>query len=165
MDIISHGLWGGIALGRKKKSYFWWAFAISIFPDAISFGILMVIRIFGLGGNVEAARDNLSMGQIPHFINWLYNISHSFFVFGLVFFIVWLLLKKPFWPLLAWGLHILIDIPSHSFAFFPTPFLWPFSNFKVNGISWGEPVVFFSDVTLLVLAYIIWFIVYRKKSK
>jgi len=40
MDVISHGLWGGIALGRKKRSDFLLAFIISFSPDLFSEGIL-----------------------------------------------------------------------------------------------------------------------------
>lgn len=162
MDVISHGLWGGIAIGRKKTNYFWWAFFISMFPDISSFGVLMVVRIFGLAKDPNLSKAHLG---VPDFINVLYNISHSLFVFGLVFLIVWILYKNPFWPLLAWGLHILIDIPSHSFAFFPTPFLWPFSDFKVNGISWGEPIIFLPNLILLLSLYSVWGVNYWKNNK
>jgi hypothetical protein len=37
---------------------------------------------------------------------------------------------------LAWLLHILIDIPTHSRRYWAPQFLWPFSTFTVDGISW-----------------------------
>ena len=40
MDIVSHGLWGAIAFGRKSRSSFWLAFLIGLAPDLFSFGIL-----------------------------------------------------------------------------------------------------------------------------
>lgn len=166
MDIFSHALWGGVTVGRKNAKYFLWAALISIFPDAVSFGVLMIARILGLVSGPDWSSGHPNVHQIPSFVNILYNISHSLIIFGLVFLIVWFFLKKPFWPLLAWGLHILIDIPSHSSAFFPTPFLWPVSNFKINGISWGEPVVFIPNLIFLILLYSAWGIsYYREKHK
>lgn len=35
----------------------------------------------------------------------------------------------------AWILHILMDIPVHTQEYFPTPFLFPLSDFTVNGVS------------------------------
>ncbi len=68
----------------------------------------------------------------------LYQISHSLFVFSAVFGIVWLIRRRPVLEMLGWPLHILIDIPSHTLRFFPTPFLWPVSSYHFDGISWGN---------------------------
>jgi membrane-bound metal-dependent hydrolase YbcI (DUF457 family) len=100
---------------------------------------------------------------IPQYVDILYNFTHSLVIFALVFLLVWFFLKKPYWLLCAWALHILIDIPSHSLAFFPTPFLWPVSNFKIDGIGWGDPIIFFPNVALLVVLYAIFW--YHKKKQ
>ncbi len=42
---------------------------------------------------------------------------------------------------LAWGLHILIDIPTHSRRQWAPQFLWPFSAFTVDGVSWVELIL------------------------
>lgn len=165
MDVFSHALWGGVVAGRKSKKYFWWAFGIGLFPDAASFGILMVARILGLANSLDFSNGHPDASLVPQFVHILYNFTHSFITFGLVFLLVWWLLKKPFWPLLAWGFHILLDIPSHSFEFFPTPFLWPFSNFMINGISWGENIVFVPNVIFLILLYAVWGASWWKKSR
>ncbi len=68
----------------------------------------------------------------------LYQISHSLFVFSAVFGLAWLAGRRPVLELLGWPLHILIDIPSHTLRFFPTPFLWPASSYYFNGISWAN---------------------------
>jgi len=159
MDVISHGLWGGVAFGRKNPKNFILAFLVGFAPDALSFGIFMLARIFGFS-NSNFSGGHMDQSLVPQYIHILYNITHSLFVFGAVFLLVWLLLKKPLWLLGAWGLHILVDIPSHSFDFFPTPFLWPISNFKIDGIGWGNPIIFFPNLALLVLAYALFF--YKK---
>ena len=45
------------------------------------------------------------------------------------------------WPrraLLAWCLHIAIDIPLHSRRFWGPRFLWPLSEYAVDGVPWAE---------------------------
>lgn len=167
MDFISHGLWGGIAFGRKNKKFFLWSFLIGIAPDVFSFGILMVVNFVGFlrgsSSNWHGGSGAPDASQIPEFVHVLYNVTHSLVVFSLVFLLVWFIFKKPFWPLAAWGLHILVDIPTHSAEFFPTPFLWPFSNFYISGINWSNPWIFFSDWILIFLAYGAWFL--RRKIK
>ncbi len=163
MDIISHGLWGGIALGRKNKKDFWWSFAFGVMPDLFSFGILTVATVFGFSARPDWG-GHPTNASIPAYVHSLYNVTHSLIVFAVVFAIVWLVRRKPFLPMLAWGLHVLMDIPTHSTEFFPTPFLWPFSTFKVNGIPWSHPIIFFPDVVLLLVLYL-WFFVYKKGWK
>jgi hypothetical protein len=162
MDVISHGLWGGGAFGRKNKKYFLYAFLIGMAPDAFSFGILMVANIFGIIPRSDWHAGPPPMESVPHFISPLYNFTHSLVIFSAVFCILLIISKKPFWPLAAWGLHILVDIPSHSFKFFPTPFLWPISNFKINGIGWGNPIIFIPNVILLAILYS--YLLYKKKK-
>jgi len=162
MDVISHGLWGGIAFGRKNPKNYITAFLIGLSPDAFSFGIFMIARMLGFS-KVNFAGGHMDQSLVPEYVHILYNITHSLIVFAVVFCLVWFFRKKPFWLLGAWGLHILIDIPSHSFDFFPTPFLWPVSDFMVNGIGWGNPIIFFPNVAILIILYAIFW--YKKKKK
>lgn len=164
MDIVSHGLWGGIAFGRKRKNLYWWAFGFGVMPDLLSFGIYTAANVLGLVSGPDWERGLPDPTVIPQFIHTLYNFTHSLIIFALVFGLVWFLRRKPFLPLLAWGLHILIDIPTHSAAFFPTPFLWPVSNFMVNGVNWGQPIIFYPDVILLAAGYSIWWVNRRRKK-
>lgn len=123
-------------------------------PDLLSFGILWAGVHLGFSNSLDWSKDHPSMIQIPFYVKSLYEITHSLVIFSAVFLIVWLIRKKPLWILGAWGLHILIDIPTHSFSFFPTPFLWPFSDFMINGIEWGKPIIFIPNVILLGFLYI-----------
>lgn len=162
MDIISHGLWGGLACGRKSKKEYAWAFFFGITPDLFSFGIYTALRVLGL----EPSVGYMDASLIPQYVHVLYSITHSLFVFALVCGILWIILKHPFVPVFAWLFHILLDIPTHSIEFFPTPFLWPLSNIRVDGISWGTPIVFYTNVSLLVCTYLLYGIVrhFRKKK-
>lgn len=166
MDIISHGLWGGVAFGRQNRKQYWQAFFFGVAPDLFSFGIYTIASILGLGDPMRAQRvGQHDMSQIPQYVHILYNYTHSWVIFALVFVVVWLVLKKPFLIMLAWPLHILVDIPTHADTFFPTPFLWPLSDFHVNGINWGNPIIFFPNLTLLVVAYTVWYITWRRKKR
>ena len=159
MDIISHGLWGGVAFGRKSRKQYWQAFFFGIVPDLFSFGIYTIASVLRIGDVANAQRvGQHDMAQIPHYVGFLYNYTHSLIIFTLVFGAVWILRKKPLMVMLAWPLHILVDIPSHAETFFPTPFLWPISTFHINGISWGHPIIFFPNVILLVLVYAWWYL-------
>ena len=133
MDVFAHGLWS-YAVFHKKK-YVWLATLFGVLPDILSFGILFVINI--VNGNFHRWPPALS--TLPKWLFAAYNLTHSFIMFLFVFILIFLLTKKWFWPLTAWAVHILIDIPTHSFKFFPTPFLWPLSDYKFDGVSWGTP--------------------------
>lgn len=163
MDFISHGLWGGIALGRSSRRSFWTALAFGVAPDVLSFGPVMVTGFVrdgagflrGLGHPPDAA-------LIPDYVYGLYDVTHSLVVFAAVFALAWLVRRRPILEMGAWGLHVTMDIFMHSDAFFPTPFLWPLWNVHVDGVPWGHPIVFFPNVALLALLYA-WFFYRRKK--
>ncbi len=165
MDIISHGLWGGIAFGQRKKSYYFLALFFGMAPDLFSFGIFTVLVWLGIEQGVNWSAGVPPMSAIPNYVHVLYNLTHSLVVASAVILFIYLLKKKVFWPLLAWPLHIFFDIFSHSTDFFPTPFLWPIKNYYINGIAWSTPWVFVSNWLLLLLIYGVFIIFYFLKKK
>lgn len=165
MDIISHGLYGGIAFGRRSRLSYWKAFFIGILPDLSSFGLFFFISILGISSGPDTQFGPPDPSSIPNYVHTLYDISHSFIVAFSVIGIVWLVTRKVIIELFAWPLHILIDIPTHSSEFFPTPFLWPLSDVTVNGVSWGTPYIFFSNIVLLVTLYSVSYIRRRVVEK
>lgn len=161
MDVISHGLWGGIAFGRRKRGYFLWAFLVGIGPDIISFGMFSFMRIMGLVSGPDWSNGPPPMSAIPEYVHTLYDITHSLIVVAAVFTIIYLIRRSIFLPLWAWPLHILIDIPTHSKKFFATPFLWPVSDYRFDGIGWSNPYIFWPNIIALATLYIIYFIYIR----
>ncbi len=182
MDIISHGFWAGMAYkagyrnnspqNQKKTNFFLFIFW-SIFPDVISFGLLFLwfaILVIGSGFNfsvlsnytrsMDATEPPAPFMPIFQLTSTIYNASHSAIVFLMVFFLFFFFLKTPSWTLLGWLLHILIDIPTHSYQFYPTPFLWPVSGFKVHGFSWGTPWFLILNYSAIILVY---FLFWRRK--
>ena len=136
MDILSHGLWGGIAFGRKSRRSFWLAFAIGLAPDLLSFGILWIAVILGLADPPDFSNGTPPESTIPLYVHYLYDITHSFVVFLFTFFLIWFATRRPRWEIAAWGLHVLVDVPTHSHAFFATPVLWPLIGWKFDGWQW-----------------------------
>ncbi|MDP1709444.1 MAG: hypothetical protein Q8L21_00970 [Candidatus Komeilibacteria bacterium] len=150
MDIISHGLWGGLAFGRKSKKVFLAAALFGMLPDLFAFTITFLTRLSG----GDFIREPIH--QIPRFVYDLYNISHSL-VIALPFLLAALLIwRKAGWIVAAWPLHILFDIVSHDLRFFPTPFVWPFNTPFFPGTAWSTPWVFFMNWGVLILLYISW---------
>ena len=187
MDVFAHGLWAGAAakaanknsaiVGKIKKPLKVWRMVFwGVFPDLFAFTLPFVWMFWNLvfGGmkfsnfprpeTVEpAVRDTLPVFQIA---SGLYNISHSLIVFIIIFGLAAVLLRSKLrripWEMSGWLLHILIDIPTHSYKFYPTPFLWPFSEWKFDGFSWGVPWFIILNYSAIILAY--WFL-RRRKSK
>jgi len=174
MDIFSHGLWTGavykiINTKKDKKlnvllSVFW-----GIFSDIFSFTLVFIwLLINVIFGNIKFNKPSeIEPGikndlTIFHLTSALYNISHSLIIFIIVFILVYLTFKRPIWELGGWGLHIIIDIPTHSYEFYPTPFLWPISDWKFNGFSWVK----FEFLIINYLAiFIVYYLLYKYKSK
>ena len=171
MDIFSHGLWAGAAAhavnakGKKKISVLQ-AAAWGVFPDLFSFTIAFVWMLAtGLRfdpHNAEPFSGNSH--TVYQLTQGLYNFSHSLIMFALVFGLVWLVLKRPVWEMGGWLFHILIDVPTHSYAFFPTPIFWPVSGWKFNGISWGQPWFMVLDISALAITYLVIWYGYQKKK-
>jgi hypothetical protein len=82
MDIVSHGLWGGLAFVRKNKKSFWTAFSFGILPDLLAFGPFFIAMFLGLANwpgfdDTEPPRS----GAIPPYVYDIYKITHiNFFL-------------------------------------------------------------------------------------
>ncbi len=153
MDTFAHAFWSyAIFLWTGSP---WLAVLFGIMPDLLSFGSLIFVNV--LTGNFKFGKPNSNL--IPKWVYKSYDYTHSLVVSAVVIIFVFLLTStsKP-WFLLAWPLHIAIDIPSHKKSFFPTPFLWPVSDFSIDGISWGTLSFTIINYFLLVILYIILFI-------
>ena len=149
MDVFSHGLWGGLLLGRSNKKLFIWSFIFGIAPDLITFGWFF---IFNFNKSYQKHTiNNQIITDIPNYIFELYNLTHSLIPILTVIAIIFVWQKKIIMPLLAWPLHILMDIPTHSLNFFPTPFAWPLFDLKINGIPWSHPLIFIPNWIALII--------------
>ncbi len=154
MDTLSHALWGKGLFGYRK--YRWYSFLFGALPDLFSFGIYFIHSIF-FSSSPVMGRPTRS--EIPEWVYSLYDISHSMVIASIIIFIVYKINKEFAFPMLAWPAHIILDFFTHSIEFFPTPILWPISDFKFDGIPWSNPIIFFTNVLLIFLLFI-----YRRKK-
>ncbi len=187
MDFFAHILWAVAIftiIGRKtgikfnlKRAAFW-----GVFPDLFAFGlpVVWIIISFLLGTfdiSILPAPEDMEptiRDSVPVFraASILYNTGHSLIIFaGAILMIILasrladkthIFSSKKLTAAVpkemsAWLFHILLDIPSHSYKFFATPFLWPVSDFKIDGISWRTPWFFAFNYAAIGLVYIyIW---------
>ena len=152
MDILAHTLWtnaaargaNNVAKKQQKKLQInvGWAAFWGVFPDFFAFTLPFVFAIYKiLTGQLSVASFSEHHGMVEGFdlAHFLYQYSHSLVIWAVVFLLAWAISKRPRYELFGWALHILIDIPSHTLSFFPTPFLFPFSNYHFPyGLSWSN---------------------------
>jgi len=161
MDIFAHGLWTAVVYQKVPPRVRWWAVFFGVAPDLASFGVFFVQRL---------VQGTLGFGQptawsIPAYVYQLYSYTHSLVVWVAAVLLVYLCDRRRIpWVLGAWGIHIVIDIFTHSADFFPTPFLWPLSSFHVNSFSWGEPWFMALNYSALAVAYVVWYLKKRHKN-
>lgn len=141
MDVFSHGLWGGALVYPKLKNnrlQRYMAVLFGVLPDIIPFAPAFVYMLF-MRSSFDPGTFNTASGVFA-FAREAYNFTHSLVIFASVLGLCLLVRRgKMYWPLAAWGLHILMDIPTHP-EFFQTPFLFPLSSYKISwGISWANP--------------------------
>ena len=147
MDTLSHALWGRGLFGYRgfpKWALFWGAL-----PDLVSFGIYILLRIVRYGWQWRAPMESL-----PDWLYITYDISHSFITAFLAIAIALRFSKPMAFAMLAWPFHIVLDFPFHTFAFFPTKFLWPISDFVIDGIAWSRPEVWYPNAAGIILLFV-----------
>lgn len=159
MEILAHGLWAAAAAVTARKTkvlpvrtgwLIWWA----VFPDVLAFGPRIVAGLWlRLTGSAEAAGGHL----LPHVHIGLplYPFAHSLLVFLLVFALTAILARRIVFEMLGWLLHIAIDIPTHSLRYYATRFLWPLSEFRIDGIAWWTPWFWIATYAALAAVYLI----------
>ena len=154
MDTLAHGLWGGVGFSGAGGKRFAAAIVLGMAPDLLSFGLFHLSHpgwiIEGLAGRISGPPP---LASLPPWLLYSYNLTHSLIVWSALFALLWRLRKRPPLPFLAWGLHILCDIPTHGLSYFPTPYLWPLPTPYVQGIPWSRPWFMIANYTTLLVAY------------
>ncbi|MEK7576490.1 MAG: hypothetical protein AAB482_02225 [Patescibacteria group bacterium] len=178
MDIFAHALWTGAAFKtvnkkRKKKLSVWWGIFWGVAPDLFAFTIPFVWTIWNLSlgritlQEIPQPRHNEPPSMNHYWVNdlarLLYNIGHSGIVFVIFFGVVWYLYRRPRFELFGWLLHLVIDVPTHTYAFYPSPFFWPIFGWDFRwGIAWEHPAFMLVNYSLL---SIVWFAITRRRKR
>jgi len=178
MDVFSHGLWTGALAGVANKKMakplkMSWSIFWGMMPDVLAFAPMTDWTFWSLAfGNRDIVDMSYHEGNavqsiypaLFNFTNSVYNVTHSLAIFLMAFALAYAIFGRPIWEMGGWLLHILIDIPTHSAQFFPTPFLWPFSDWKFDGMPWSEPQFLIINWALLACVYYL-FLRKRRRAK
>jgi len=127
MDIVSNALWANALFNERK-----WvkeAVIFSLVPD-IGYLIIVLYILFATPRGVPYA-----LSYVPPTAEVPYFMLHSF-VFLAVVALLFYKFKREMLPALSgWALHIIIDIPTHDEPLL-TQFLYPVSDFGIQGTTW-----------------------------
>jgi len=153
VDILAHSLWAGLgvmALRRRLPVAATAAaatVALAALPDVLHLLPLLGWAAWGGGAwSAVLAYALATPGQEPALPPLVQSLSHhghclmhSAVVAAAVTALLWVL-RRGFWlPLLGWWSHIVIDVFTHSAAFYPVPVLYPFSEWAFDGMAWNQP--------------------------
>ena len=141
MDILSHILIGRIISSNQIKKAQIFTMVFSFLPDLGQIPFYLVL-------GYENARpflfpynsDWIGTRSLHPVLTAMWDIPHSFFFLFLIILPVITYFKIPKISFFAYGLHLLIDIPTHTGEWMIRPF-YPF-NFAIPGITdaWAWPV-------------------------
>ena len=153
MDIAAHALWAGlgvVALRRHIKlsrGAAWTTIALAVLPDLLQLIPVLAwstvtsghASAWGLYALASPGTEPLMPPAVNLWAHHLHCVPHSAVVAGSVTALLFLLLRRVWFPLLGWWSHILIDIFTHSEAYYPSPVLYPISLRGFDGIAWNTP--------------------------
>ncbi|MEZ0328590.1 MAG: hypothetical protein ABWK15_03360 [Dissulfuribacterales bacterium] len=148
MDTVSHALWGRGLFGFRGHP--WLALWFGAMPDVLSFGTFFLVQAL----NGQWFRGKPPLAIIPWWTFFAYNLLHSLLIAAIVVGLVACFRRDIAWAMLAWVFHILLDIPTHSAAYFPTRMFWPISDFVIDGIPWTMPAIWYSNLAGLLLLFL-----------
>jgi len=154
MDFIAHALWTYIIF--YDTPYVFLAIIFGILPDLITFGPSFSNFILTKKYKKADFKDpEKSLKYLPGYVFELYKITHSLVIFGIVFLFIFLINGSVYWPVFGWLIHIIVDIPLHTKNFFPVNFLYPISNYSVNGIKWGTKRFMIINYSVILIIFLI----------
>ncbi len=145
MEVVAHALWASAAVitarrGTKASIPVGWTVWWAAFPDVLAFGPSFAAGLWlRLMGDPSSASADGHILPHAHIGLPLYPAGHSLIVFLLVFALAMLLARRVVFGMLGWAMHIVVDIPTHSLSYYATRFLWPVSDYRVDGIAWWTP--------------------------
>mgnify|MGYP006231862779 CR=1 FL=1 len=157
MDVVSHWFWG--VLATRKHVNWKVAGPMAVLPDLLAF---VPSLIYSIANGLErpTVDDTTVTSDFPAIAWEMYQYTHSAVMVTVAVLLSWFLFarfkgsrfesqfaeqhrSKPlmmaFLLWVPWYLNILLDIPSHTLQFFPTPVFHPISDFRVDGTRWSTP--------------------------
>ncbi len=135
MDLITHTLITRKFIGKEASTTI-----AGILPD-VSFYFTYPFWLAARGGAKEAFQNN-DWPAPPKWMITFHYMTHSIPLATVIALVIFAFTKQfPRKFFLAWLVHILIDIPTHSKKQWAPQFLWPISDYAFDGYSWGEAAI------------------------
>jgi hypothetical protein len=135
MDPVSHYVVTRRLVGKERAVVL--AGILSDAPFYLCYPARLVAQ-----GKVRRSLENNIWPDPPQWLLAAHRITHSLPLLLVALFIYRLITGCwPLRPAAAWALHIAIDIPTHSRDPWGPRFLWPLSDFGMDGVSWVEVLV------------------------
>jgi hypothetical protein len=130
VDVFSHLFWTMLAFHGERPFWLW--ALLGTLPDILTWGPWTVPLI------ARRRWNEFDLNRVPGWVMGLYGATHNLFtplaLWGAAFAATGQVVTAP----LAWLLHVLMDAPTHSRHFLPTPILWPVSDWRFPGVRWGQ---------------------------
>lgn len=176
MDIVAHALWvgmGAAVIHRSRplsRGTVVTTLVLAALPDMLHLLPIAGWWLFADGSFAALRGYAVAIpGQEPGlppmvrlFSHHLHCVMHSAPIAGVVTLVAWVA-RRAFWiPLLGWWLHIVIDVFTHSAAYYAVPVLYPFTERGFDGIAWITP--WFMALNYAALAAVaVWLLTSRKR--
>ena len=171
MDTFSHAAWGYATLNQTPRLR-WWAALSGAMPDLLWFIPSTVERVVERGwGALSIGSDRaiwradgppLPPELVASYFSY-YVYTHSLVVLAMVTAALattrW---RRYAWLAIPYALHILMDIPTHE-RYQTQPF-YPLSSWHVQGLTWTDPRIFWSNAAALLVAYT-WIVIARRRAR
>jgi hypothetical protein len=160
VDTFSHAAWGYAALHNRGRLA-WWGALSGALPDLLWFIPSSTERVIerGWGALAEGRQAAIWRADGPPLppdlveaYHRYYVYTHSLVLLAIVTGVILMTRWRPLaWLALPYGLHIVMDIPTHE-RYQTQPF-FPLSSWQFEGLTWSDPRIFWPNVAALVLVY------------
>lgn len=168
MDIFAHGAWAAVGLAWAQQR---WqvpqriaiaTVALAVLPDlphlvpSAAWALLGDGSWTAVGDYVTAVpgQEPITPPLVEALSHHLHCVTHSAVVAAVVSLLAWRMwrgVRLWYVPLLGWWSHIVIDMFTHSADFYPSPVLYPFTQWGFDGLAWNTPWFMALNYVLLLL--------------
>ena len=144
-DIVTHFVHGYLIFGKKGALY-------AILPDLLSFGRLFIKRIPEKIDQFKKCQysklfQKPQLEKLDKIDHLLYNIFHSLIIWSIFYYF------KKDKEIFSVFLAIVLDVFLHKKNYLPTPFLYPLSDYKFNGIPWNSKLGWIISIIITIFIY------------
>lgn len=121
--------------------------ALAALPDILHLLPILAWWAFGDGSMTTLQAYAIAVPDhkpaLPPLVNLLSHhlhcIMHSAIVAGAATLLLWIMRRSLWIPLLGWWSHIVIDVFTHSAAYYPVPVLYPITERGFDRLAWNAP--------------------------